>query len=386
MAILSASYTYDGEFDTGAIIANRLRDATPRDKYYDLDQLFRGYGLIMVDTQRSVELLNDVVVRNPTWLLCHAMLADAWLHLAYLENSDTNIEAAFQKSNALLALMGDTPFALDVSLFAHKASVEFLQAKQRDYTHLVASGENVIERLSRYPDFILAHAMPGQFYDVLGEEERAEQASAQVLQRGGKLWRWIALGRLYWSKPSSELLDTIENVRTRDDDLWVSAAKACVLADMPDGKQEAMRIFNHIRAQQTTLMDQYFAIHIPLLLGEKQLAIQVAGQWVSEWEAAMPTEGNTTSIYSEGNNPLRTIVADGEWMPTKRNRVTDVTISHVRGLLAIADGDRELAKSSFLASTCKPWVGLDVYWGEAFRRHLQEDDAWPRENARMRTR
>ncbi len=59
---------------------------------------------------------------------------------------------------------------------------------------------------------------------------------------------------------------------------------------------------------------------------------------------------------------------------------------HVRGLLAIAAGDRELAIRHFSASTEKPSVGLDFYWGEAFVRHLREDDAWPSQNAKMHNR
>jgi hypothetical protein len=195
--LLGASYVYDGEWDRGLIFANLLHDAVPRERYQDLDELFLGYGLMFVDTQRAVDLLHAVLVRNPTWLVCHAMLSDAWLHLGYLKNDETKIDDAFHKSDALLTLIGDNPFALDVSLFAHRAKVEFLQVNERDYAHLVEPGKDLIERLSKYPDFILAHAMPGQFYDVIGEERQAEQAWMQVLHRGGKMWRWVAVGRLF---------------------------------------------------------------------------------------------------------------------------------------------------------------------------------------------
>ncbi len=80
-----------------------------------------------------------------------------------------------------------------------------------------------------------------------------------------------------------------------------------------------MDIFDHIRSQDITAVDPYFAIHIPLLLGERQTAVQVARQWVSKWEAGELTERNTASEFSD-EDMLRIIATDGEWIPKKGNR------------------------------------------------------------------
>lgn len=377
IAMLSTAYMYDGDWDSGIVFANKLRDARPRSgEFGDLDQLFLGYALVFVDTQRSVDLLQGVLERNPTWLACHAVLTDAQIHLGNFNGNDALIDDALRKSNALVQLIDENPFALNVCLFAHRASIERRQLQNAEYDDLTDTAGQLVARLRKYDHFILAQAMPAQCYDVIGEDEKAKECWNTVLARGGQMWRWTAIGRLYWTKNSSELMTIVDDLGEDDAEPWVLAAKAYILADLPGGRAKAMSLFRRIIRRKTSMSDRYFAIHIPLLVGEKEIAVKTAREWVGNWQAGQHSEWNDQEL-------LRIIATDGEQLPESKSRMTRVLTNHMLGLLAIADGERDEARRHFEASAEKPWVNIDFYWGAAFARLLSADDNWPSQNKAM---
>ena len=67
---------------------------------------------MFVENERAIELLHEVIEKNPNWLMCHAILADAWIHRGNISGDDAFIELAYNRSAAVLDLMDDNPFAL----------------------------------------------------------------------------------------------------------------------------------------------------------------------------------------------------------------------------------------------------------------------------------
>jgi hypothetical protein len=139
-----------------------------------------------------------------------------------------------------------------------------------------------------------------------------------------------------------------------------------------------MEIFDLIRRKPNSSMtDRFYAIQIPLLLGEKDLATSVAKEWAADWH-----EGEF-SIWNEVQY-LKMLATDGEYRPGQKDRLTQILTSYMLGLLAVADGKRETAHARFEEAAEKPFVSLDSYWGEAFLRHLESNTSWPSENPNMR--
>ena len=220
--------------------------------------------------------------------------------------------------------------------------------------------------------------MPAQFYDAAGEEEVSSKFWEAVLLAGDKMWTHVAVGRLHWDLSADQLLDFLRD-RYPKDEVWPAIAEAYLLTDVDGGKPRALELFREFSSQNATLVDRQLAIHIPLLLGEKRLAMDTAQRWLD----SMSTDSFGASSEFGEREFLRIIATDGDWKPTHLNRTTSLTTQHALGLLAIAEGKRELAIEHLTASTKKPALNLDSYWGEAFLRKLKNNDSWPRENKKL---
>ena len=285
IALWSTSHLHQGNWTTAMEAGNRLRTAKPRDgKLHDLDQLFLGYGLIFLDTPQAAELLAEVLGRHPTWLVCHSVLADVWVHLGSYSGDEELVENARQKATATMEFVQDNPFTLNVNLFARKCLIEMHQADGIGYSELQRSADAVAKRLTQFPNYLLGNAMRAQYFDVVGNNTEAEAVWKQVLENGTETWRWTAIGRLYRDRSAKEVLSFLDSLPGIQSDRWVRAARAYILTDIPGGKEQAMMIFRELSTDDATLTDRYNDVHIPLLLGEKDIAIEAAKKWLHECE------------------------------------------------------------------------------------------------------
>ena len=155
--------------------------------------------------------------------------------------------------------------------------------------------------------------------------------------------------------------------------------RAYILADIPGRKEQAMQIFRELSSEDVVMADRYNDVHIPLLLGEKGIAMSEAQKWVQEWEEGVGRSRLGMSEFREER--LIKIIATGQ-APNLQgsSRFERALVDHMLGLLALADGDRQSAQRHFGLSIAKPYTNVDHYWGEAFLEHLRKDDGWPREH------
>ena len=276
------------------------------------------------------------------------------------------MEEARRKATATMEFVQDNPFTLNVNLYARRCLIEFHQAAGLDYSELQHSGDTIADRLSQYPDYLLGCAMRAQYFDAVGQWKTAEATWKQVLEKGAEMWRWTAVGRLYRDRSSEEMLSLLDSLPSIQGDRWVRAARAYVLADIPGGKKKAMAIFQELYADKNAaLADRYNDLHIPLLLGEKDVARTAAEKWFKEWEAGRPQSRRAMSEFSEER--LLHIIATGEVPDVDGlNRFDSALVSHILGLMALADGRREDAEQHFELSIEKPYVNIDHFWGETF--------------------
>jgi tetratricopeptide (TPR) repeat protein len=381
VAVLSTAYGQMGDWETSMKLKNRLRNAEPRDNFYDLDQLFTGYGLIWIDTKGAAKKLKEVLDRRPTWLTCHAMLANSWTVLAVDTDDEDLIEAAVRKSSATVELAQNSRFALNSNLFALRTAIEFRQSRQKEYDDLLLTSERVVDRLRQYPEFVLGYTTRSQYYDAI-DDPLAEEAWVHVLEESSGFWRWAAVGRLYCDRPEDEVLTALEDIENVSDDKFAMAAKAYLLTNLPDGRREALRIYDELVTNEPTLVQCYNAVHILLLLGERERARQDANGWLNKRKRQSVVSESTESEVQE-TKMLELVAKEGPPSQDYSGRCEEIFSHHFLGLIAVADGDREAAIQHFTKSIEKPHINIDHYWGTAFLRRMLDDRNWPRENPKM---
>jgi hypothetical protein len=194
--------------------------------------------------------------------------------------------------------------------------------------------------------------------------------------------RWAAIAGLMRYQSTEELLAPVETSHNLSNDAWSRIGLAYLLADTSERGGDAINIFEEVISERPAIADRYVAIEILLLLGEREMAVQYAEDWLSELSQGIQLP-DTTSEYAE--EQLLLLIARGEQPADEPdNRTKAIIVEHTLGLLAIANGDRESAITHFARSTEPPYITLDQYWGEAFLQRLQEDEDWPRGNSKMK--
>jgi hypothetical protein len=261
--------------------------------------------------------------------------------------------------------------------------IEWRKEQDHPYDELKHDGMAIAERFrSEWPKYPLAQMMSAQFYEAVDDEqEKADEAWRQTILIGGETFQWCAVGSLYRNRSTQVMLDLLDGLDIRESG-WMRAARAYILADTTDGKSEAMSIFEDLTHEDASPMDLYTAIQIPLLLGEKELAIRRANEWLVEWDDDAGRESE--SDYNE-LNLLQIIASDGKELPELNDRAFNSLSNYLLGLLAIADGHREQAMHHLQLSVEGPYGWVDPYWARAIMEHLETDQAWPRGNPNTAT-
>jgi serine/threonine protein kinase len=385
IAILATADFHHGDWNRPISLANRLRNAKPRNEYHDIDLLFLGYGMVWVDTAKSVSIIEDVLSRNPNWLICHAILADALIHEGNIAGNRAMTEAAFKKSNALRELMPDNPFTMNVALFSHNCLIEWRRRAGLPYEDLTESGAAIAERFQEsFPNYALDHQMTAQFYETVGgDEEKLDRAWVRTLENGGETCQWTAIGALYKRRTSTDMIELIDSLPPETPRSgWLQVARAYILSDIPNRRAEALEVFESFTTQDSTITDRYMAIQIPLLLGETDRARERANEWLSKW-AEDPLVKSTANVFPE-EQLLRIIATEGATIPELDNELTLSLSNYLLALLAVSKGERAEAKNCFKQAIVKPHGWTDIYWAEAFLHHLSMNRNWPVDNAEMR--
>ena len=381
LAILSTASLHRGDWNRPMELAELLRGKREREQYRDFDRLFYGYGMMFVKTDIAVKKIEEVLRDNPNWLICHALLADALIHQGNFAEKKSMTESALKKSQALMEFMPTNPFTQNAALFSHKCMIEWQKREGGPIDDLRQSGMVIADRLQKqFPDYVLAHMMPGMFYTTLGDEPmRAEKAWKRAFELGGETTQWTALGALYEIQSSDEVLRFSDGLPANSTAAWTKLAKGYLLADQDDGREKALEIFEECARDHRTLTDRYMAIYIPLLLGETKLASDKAKVWLKELESGVSP--GTNNEFDEAAL-LKLIATEGEVEPKSKHRMTISLSNQLLGLLAVSKGRREEATEFFTKAVEGPYGWLDPCWGRAFLSHLR-DPNWPRANPKM---
>ena len=378
IAILSTSCLHRGEWNRPIALANSLREAIPRSQFSDMDQLFLGYGMMFIDTAQAVRHINDVLEENPNWLICHALLADAWIHQGNFWGDQAMTERAYSKSTAIVELVPNNPFALNVALFSHKCMIEWRQEANLAYDDLKRDGMAIADRFrNEWPEYRLAQQMSAQFYESVGEGTKADDAWLATLRIGGETSQWTAIGGLYRSRNAEEMIEILDRELDGESPNWVKLARGYILADVPNGREEAMKIFEESVSENLTSTDRFMAIQIPLLLGDKQTARRWARTWVDQYRTSRNRDDRSEFAEPEF---LEIVASEGRIVPDFDHRMNKSLANYFLGLLAICDGKRDIALDYFRKSVEGPYGWTDPYWARAFIGHLESEEAWPREN------
>ena len=381
IALLSTACFELGEWERPILLANRLREATPRRQFPDIDRLFLGYAMVFIDTHQAVDHLQEVLRAHPNWLICHTILVNALIHQGAFQGKESMTEDAYNRSTAILELVPNNPYALNVALFSRKCMIEWRQKKGLPYEEFESSGMEIAHRLrNKWSTFRLATLMSAQFYETIGDQQKADEAWLTTLRNGGEVNQWAAIGALYRNRDSREMIKLLDDEIDSGAHTWVKLAKAYILADIPEETDQAMRIFEDAIAVNSTLTDRYQAIQVPLLLGNKKRAVELANRWVEEYESGQRLADR--SEFAELDF-LKIVATDGRHKPDFDNRMKDALANYLRGLLAICDGNREQGLDNLEAAAEKPFGWLDPYWARALTAQLERNQGWPRGNPNM---
>jgi tetratricopeptide (TPR) repeat protein len=340
-----------------------------------------GYSLVYLETERARQLLEDVLKDNKSWLICHAIYANVSMHSGFNSGNESLIEPAVERLLTTSRFADETPLVLHETLYGLTHAIQWRKKISKPIDDLKEQACVIAERLAEDPQYAIGLQSSAQFYDTIGESEKAIQLWSQLLDCGSEMTRWAATGALMRYQSTEELLTQIENRQNLSNDAWSRIAVGYLLADTPDRKIDAVNIFEEVISERPAIADRYVAIEILLLLGEREMAAQYAESWLIEL-ASDDQLPDTKSEVSE--EQLLALIATGDKPHSEStNRTKDIIVDHTLGLLAIAEGDRESAIAHLSRAIEPPYIMLDQYWAEAFLQRLQEDEHWPRENHKL---
>ncbi|MCR9293506.1 MAG: serine/threonine protein kinase [bacterium] len=378
IAILSSSCLFRGEWNRPVKLANRLRELEPRPEFNDLDKLFLGYGLMFIDTDRAVSNIREVLDDHPTWLICHAILADALIHEGNFSGNKAFTEEAYRKALAILEFSPKNPFAHNVALFSHKCMIEWRQEAELPFNDLKREGMIIAERFRNgWPEYPLAQQMTAQFYEAVDEGTKADDAWLATLRIGDETSQWTAIAGLYRTRSSEEMIKVLDREIDSESPYWARLARGYILAGISNGRDEAMKIFQESFSENSTSTDRFMAIQIPLLLGDKETARRWAQTWVDQYRTSQNRDDRSEFAEPEF---LQIVASDGRRVPNFDDRMNKSLRHYFLGLLAICDGEREVALNCFRESVAGPFGWTDPYWARAFIAQLESDESWPRGN------
>ena len=131
------------------------------------------------------------------------------------------------------------------------------------------------------------------------------------------------------------------------------------------------------------MFGHYWTILIPLLLGETEDARRQCRKWIEDFQR-QSTVGRRESVAS-ADLPLQ-LIAGLDSDSSAAIDGTDLLRQYMRdytlGLLALSQGDRDVALTYFEACEKVGHVNGGVVWAREFIRRINEDPEWPRANAK----
>jgi tetratricopeptide (TPR) repeat protein len=343
-------------------------------------------GVYFLHYEESVNNFREVVNRRPTWGAARIMLAHSLGHLAENEDRMDCLDEAVREIGIARALVKPNAWILSVSLFVDLKVIQLRTRHGLAPSTWEPAREDALVVASilrnNYPDNTLGNWVMAGFYDTIGDKESAEETWRRLLHTGGD-FSYCAIGWLYEHYTSEETLQLVQ--RLQSEHPLIRAAEACIMADLPDRRDEARRIYQELIPQSSSLFVRAIVVRIPLLLGECEEASRECQEWCRDYEQAKASGQDTSSVGQE-ELALRLIAGLPATEGAKHGR-TDLlrqfSIEYTEGLLSLSKGDRDAALAHFKACVAIGGVRADVVWARAFIERLTNDPDWPRGNRRL---
>jgi serine/threonine protein kinase/tetratricopeptide (TPR) repeat protein len=380
IALLSIAYVHEGYLDDGMSTAKRVREMEPREEFRDLDLLFKGYALVYLDYELAANAIQEVIDRHPSWIVARAILAGALAHVAQERNSLEYIDRAVDEIRVVLSLVKDNALVTMGGIWVSQVAFDVYCAHGRPTDEIRQMGVTLADTLRvMYPDYSIGHTAAAQFYDTIGDDGAAKQTYLYLLNNTAG-WKMNAIPYLYISSSSEEIIRAIQKLDSEDP--WVSITKACILADMPQRRDEAIRIYKSFTKTHTSPYARFKAIQVLLLLGESDEARDDCRKWMKQ----LSHSGSQRYHHDSARGVVQAIQLIAESNSLDRfgqenEKLSDQCLKeYVLSLSALAKGNRNGALGHL--ETCEKLgnIGFCRYWMRAFKTHLTKDQDWPRAN------
>ena len=210
-----------------------------------------------------------IVERHPAWGASRLMLAHSLGHVAGKPRPvglPRRSGSGNRRQHAIS--LEENAWVLCVRLFVN---LKVIQLRQRHdlppetWEDALNDAKEVAKLLRQeYPDNTLANWVMAGFYDTIGDKESAEDIWRRLLRSGD--FGYCSTGWLYGNDTSGRTLDIVQRLHSRHP--MIRAAEAHVMADIPEKRAEALRIYHELTPQASSAFLRSIVIQIPLLLGE----------------------------------------------------------------------------------------------------------------------
>jgi tetratricopeptide (TPR) repeat protein len=377
-ALLAMCYADYGQPDRQGPLLREIRNLSPSTPE---DYLFKGYAREAHEPGAGfVEINEGLQLRDSP--LGRAMRAFSRTNRAIDSGKLDEVEAALVDCSAARGMLPDNQLVLFADVYARlTAAALYQQAHDLEKRKaMFAEAGREVRALEPFIGPPNPTWMVWQYYDDIGDPEKALQTAVQAFDRSGgsTIPAWYCAVSLYRQGKFAEALSYLD--RRRHPDLYGDVTRGFVLAELADGPRQALEYYHKLAHEfRESGQDPVTPDYILLLLGRK------AEAQASRRDFQKPTSSSPgapeAGAYDEALRGFRRgEISEEDLLSKAAGFGHRLCIAHFHiGLSRLADGGRAGARLHFTKAwqTHSTW-SFEWNWCEMFLSRLEKDPAWPR--------
>lgn len=373
-AMLASAHFYAGNLFKWIELCSQLAEYRLKEPR---DFLFVAQTKFSTNPEAGIELIDSVYEEHasPLALSVRAELR-AWA--AAKSGSVEDALKALREIQAARMILGDTPYVLQVVIFAQQVALSVGREQVIAKTGLpLDPGETAKTLRTKFPEYPWGHAARAWYYESCGEYETAELAWREAGERTETPYFTTGLALLLYR------MGRREEARKLVVDMESEVHKtmcATLLLDVEEGRLEGEQIYERavsLAADNAGYRDS-ITLQIPMLLGNSERARRQAQEWVQEYEFRVDEGLGWRSWISIRIRFLAGESDEAEFFQRARIRKDCLCDAHsIVGTLHLANGEIEEARNQFeeAVETGVTWF-FSYQLAEAFLGRIEEDPNW----------
>jgi serine/threonine protein kinase len=373
-SVLALASAFTGEWDVYTRHMELITLTAGKEPQEDHNRLVFAYALAHFDTRRSMEIMEGIVKRHPTWAVARAILGGTMVHRA-IELSDPELaRSGLEETRLAFRLLRGNRVVTLYYLWANYAAIRSAKIEGQSFDELQRDAEDAVQTLNEnFADYTAGAANTAWFYETIGDlDAAAEVWAAAVGDTDHGDWTYSYAALLVTAGRYQDALKMLENVRELRT-VSTRTAKAYLLATSPDGQEEAKRLAIELIGEGESLNACLHGIAILCLLGERERVItesrMIAERGYPEtplWKSLAVVRFHAQQLSVESFEEV-----------CNDSGIGRIVFHFNMAFRAISEGNRELARGHFGECTAIGYPSYGVYhWSKAFCQLLDDNPNW----------